>query len=126
MIHSIECNLGIICGCLPGIKPLLVSLFPAVFGSSQNNSKAYSQSHKHPQAFAFQTLSGAGDGASTRAAAAETYIGDSEGDGESVYTIPERGIRVGHAITVRVEAKGVVKGGEVMSGDAGSEERIIA
>lgn len=38
---SVEMNLGIVCGCLSGIKPILVSLFPSFFGSSNRTPGTY-------------------------------------------------------------------------------------
>lgn len=34
MLACLESNLGIICGCLPGIKPLLSATWPRIFGSN--------------------------------------------------------------------------------------------
>jgi hypothetical protein len=44
VLACIETNVGIICGCLPGIKPLLSRLFPKTFGSSVD---PHSQSYSH-------------------------------------------------------------------------------
>lgn len=48
IIMSLEYTIGIICGCLPSVKPLLASLFPAIFGSSHpshpSRSGAYGRS----------------------------------------------------------------------------------
>ncbi|OCK81925.1 hypothetical protein K432DRAFT_350062 [Lepidopterella palustris CBS 459.81] len=132
--QGIEYNLGIVCGCLPGVKPLLSSIFPAVFGSSNQTSKVQSRSQRRPQSFAFQTLSGAGDGANQLARTDEAGTGELSGgnyawsgggDSESISTVPERGIRVGHAITVRVEAIESEEGVKANGADAGSEEWIM-
>lgn len=53
---AVEMNTGIICGCLPGVKPVLATLFPRLFGSSANThtrpsygrSHAYAQGGTHP------------------------------------------------------------------------------
>jgi hypothetical protein len=37
ILAAIETNVGIICGSLPGCKPLLSRLFPRVFGSNYSN-----------------------------------------------------------------------------------------
>lgn len=61
--------MGIICACLPGVKPALAELFPATFGSTRRDTKAshacaahHGQRSRHwaagtPQAFAFEQLS---------------------------------------------------------------------
>jgi hypothetical protein len=47
VITTIETNVGIICGCIPSIKPILSRLFPRLSGSTQskggstNRSKSY-------------------------------------------------------------------------------------
>ncbi|KAJ1334243.1 hypothetical protein MN608_04250 [Microdochium nivale] len=64
----LEVNLGIICACLTGIKPVIVKLFPGVFSSSQRsqeNRHSYVQYGQHtermtaggPESFAFEQLS---------------------------------------------------------------------
>lgn len=37
-VMTIETCLGIVCGCLPGCKPLMSRLFPQVFGTTANRS----------------------------------------------------------------------------------------
>ncbi|KAL5381811.1 hypothetical protein DPSP01_006994 [Paraphaeosphaeria sporulosa] len=39
-VMSIETCLGIVCGCLPGCKPLMSRLFPQVFGTPSNRSNS--------------------------------------------------------------------------------------
>lgn len=59
---AVEMNLGIICGCLNGVKPVLAVVFPHFFGSSHKNPRSrptyttYSRA-THPNSFAFQPLS---------------------------------------------------------------------
>ncbi|KAF2663235.1 hypothetical protein BT63DRAFT_380313 [Microthyrium microscopicum] len=53
ILHVIEVNCAIICGCLPGIKPLLGRVFPNQFGSSvdrNNTNNTFSPHHRLPGA----------------------------------------------------------------------------
>ena len=34
----LECNIGIICACIPAVRPLVTHMFPKAFGSSANSS----------------------------------------------------------------------------------------
>ena len=59
---GIEMNLGIICGCLSGVKPVLAVIFPRLFGSSYAKTSrptypTYGRNTGHPESFAFQPLS---------------------------------------------------------------------
>lgn len=59
---SVEMNLGIICGCLSGVKPVFADLFPRFFGSSYAKTSrptyaTYGRNTGHPESFAFQPLS---------------------------------------------------------------------
>ncbi|KAI8933452.1 hypothetical protein NX059_010066 [Plenodomus lindquistii] len=38
IVMSVESNFGVICGCLPGCKPLMNRLFPRIFASSSTSS----------------------------------------------------------------------------------------
>ena len=59
-IVAIETSLGIMCGCLPGCKPLLTALFPRFFESSHNVRSLNKVSSKmNGQSFPFQSLDGA-------------------------------------------------------------------
>lgn len=70
-VVAIENSVGIICGCIPGCKPLLAKLAPLVFGSTNATSGTQSNSGYRRrtiianQTFSFQTLGG-GDGTSTK------------------------------------------------------------
>jgi hypothetical protein len=45
IIMAVEAGVGVICGCLPGCKPLMSLMLPRVFGNTSNsNSQAY---HRH-------------------------------------------------------------------------------
>lgn len=46
LIVTVEISLGVICGCLPGIRPLMSQLFPRVFGTMSNISKGYGSNGK--------------------------------------------------------------------------------
>ncbi|KAL3471573.1 hypothetical protein BJX99DRAFT_266619 [Aspergillus californicus] len=37
IIVGVECNLGIICGCLPGVRPLISKIFPSLTSSTYNS-----------------------------------------------------------------------------------------
>jgi hypothetical protein len=51
ILACIETNVGIICGCLPGVKPLLSRMFPKYFGTSiDNSSRSYIMTHRLPGA----------------------------------------------------------------------------
>jgi hypothetical protein len=61
----LEMDLGIICGCLSGVKPVLATVFPVLFGSSyKTRSGATRPTYgvqtgrtTHGESFAFQPLS---------------------------------------------------------------------
>jgi hypothetical protein len=61
-LMAVEMNLGIICGCLSGVKPVLAVIFPHFFGSSYGKTSrptypTYGRNTGHPESFAFQPLS---------------------------------------------------------------------
>ncbi|KAF2690992.1 hypothetical protein K458DRAFT_438710 [Lentithecium fluviatile CBS 122367] len=67
-LMTLEMNLGIICGCLSGVKPVLVAVFPNLFGSSYKTPThptpfGYAAAHSHTkrttgnQPFPFHPLS---------------------------------------------------------------------
>ncbi|KAF2650645.1 hypothetical protein K491DRAFT_125383 [Lophiostoma macrostomum CBS 122681] len=61
-LMAVEMNLGVICGCLSGVKPVLAVIFPRFFGSSYGKTSrptypTYGRNTGHPQSFAFQPLS---------------------------------------------------------------------
>lgn len=59
----LEMNMGIICGCLSGVKPVMATVFPALFGSSYKSKSATrptydgwtGRSARH-ESFAFQQI----------------------------------------------------------------------
>ncbi|KAF2740037.1 hypothetical protein EJ04DRAFT_559494 [Polyplosphaeria fusca] len=60
-VMSVEMNLGIICGCLSGVKPVLAVVFPRFFGSSYKTQTPRTRltygRGTQPETFAFQPLS---------------------------------------------------------------------
>jgi hypothetical protein len=71
VIISIETSIGIICGCLPGCKPLFTKMFPTVFARSTNVNSYGNSRNKKPkqysgsksvdgQPFPFQIVKGEG------------------------------------------------------------------
>ncbi|KAI1528787.1 hypothetical protein PtrSN002B_009401 [Pyrenophora tritici-repentis] len=63
IVMVLELDIGIICGCLSGVKPVMSVLFPALFGSSQHSQvgegtriTAYGRPNTH-QSFMFKALS---------------------------------------------------------------------
>jgi hypothetical protein len=46
LIVTVEISLGVICGCLPGIRPLMSQLFPKAFGTIANSSNGYGSNGK--------------------------------------------------------------------------------
>ncbi|CAA9958566.1 hypothetical protein PTMSG1_02116 [Pyrenophora teres f. maculata] len=63
IVMVLELDIGIICGCLSGVKPVMSVLFPALFGSSQHSQAgegtritAYGRPNTH-QSFMFKALS---------------------------------------------------------------------
>ncbi|KAL4933705.1 uncharacterized protein BDV17DRAFT_66395 [Aspergillus undulatus] len=42
IIIAVECNLGVVCGCLPGIRPLMSKIFPGLTSSTYNSGRGTS------------------------------------------------------------------------------------
>ncbi|OJJ57701.1 hypothetical protein ASPSYDRAFT_133705 [Aspergillus sydowii CBS 593.65] len=40
IIVAVECNLGVVCGCLPGVRPLMAKIFPSLTSSTYNSGRA--------------------------------------------------------------------------------------
>ncbi|KAF2501020.1 hypothetical protein BU16DRAFT_555526 [Lophium mytilinum] len=117
----IEVNVGIICGCLHAVKPLLSSWFPSIFGSS-SGSNAHNVSSKHRsrvanRVFPFQNLDARGrldftsqngssqdpesDKTSSRALVAGTSIETwAVGGADTEEEVPAHGIAYSHRVTV--------------------------
>ncbi|KAL4919294.1 hypothetical protein BDW62DRAFT_209779 [Aspergillus aurantiobrunneus] len=47
IIVAVECNLGVVCGCLPGVRPLMSKIFPGLTSSTHNSGRGKSS---HAQA----------------------------------------------------------------------------
>ncbi|CBF74469.1 hypothetical protein AN4213.2 [Aspergillus nidulans FGSC A4] len=39
VIVAVECNLGVVCGCLPGVRPLMSKIFPGLTSSTYNSGR---------------------------------------------------------------------------------------
>ncbi|KAL5336498.1 hypothetical protein BJX70DRAFT_389932 [Aspergillus crustosus] len=39
IIVAVECNLGVVCGCLPGVRPLMSKIFPGLTSSTYNSGR---------------------------------------------------------------------------------------
>ncbi|OCK75112.1 hypothetical protein K432DRAFT_429625 [Lepidopterella palustris CBS 459.81] len=130
-----EVDIGIVCGCLPGTKPLLARIFPRLLGSSQHSNSTRIPHHPHSQSFPFQSLSGRdGKGSSIQAdtdnrgadtnhyAWASGPVADSDGD-SSGHIVPTNCIQVSEEVTVDSGAK--TPDARSKGEDAGSEEWII-
>ncbi|KAL3451247.1 hypothetical protein BJX65DRAFT_237705 [Aspergillus insuetus] len=42
IIVAVECNLGVVCGCLPGVRPLMSKIFPGLTSSTFNSGRGKS------------------------------------------------------------------------------------
>jgi hypothetical protein len=62
IIMSVESGVGVVCGCLPGCKPLMNKLFPRVFGNtSQSSSRRRPSTNMLAGKFAGTTSSSAAE-----------------------------------------------------------------
>ncbi|KAF2794414.1 hypothetical protein K505DRAFT_304089 [Melanomma pulvis-pyrius CBS 109.77] len=138
-----EMNLGVICGCLSGVKPVLGVIFPRFFSSSykaDSRPTAYGQPGRttHAESFPFQPLSGVSNTSKTRDHKMEHVVSIEDiqaenknqrnfawasSSGDIDYTVPEGAIGVEQVVTVH-EGQLTPKGG-AGKGDAGSEEWIM-
>lgn len=69
VLMTLEMNLGIICGCLSGVRPVFAVLFPSIFKSSEPTPSGPSYGYSlstggrrrrrptHPDSFPFESLS---------------------------------------------------------------------
>ncbi|KAL1603838.1 hypothetical protein SLS60_005430 [Paraconiothyrium brasiliense] len=86
----VEVNIGILCGCLPCVKPLLVKFLPTLFGSSQR-SRTVLSGPTGGQSYQFKDMSGrhadkAGSTSGLREERIEEIIQDSDSDGSSTHS----------------------------------------
>jgi hypothetical protein len=143
----VEMDMGIICGCLSGVKPVLARLLPSLFGTTtsyktptrpsyayqsnafhplsdfhQTSSKQTSSTKKLEHAFSVQSLTGQDDSAHRNFAWAS-----SDGDMRGNSRLPANAIKIDQVVEV-VEGAGEGRDRKKMSGgddDASSEEWIM-
>jgi hypothetical protein len=152
---TLEMNIGIICGCLSGVKPVMAKMFPVLFGSSYKTRSGPSRptygTHTHRtgrgESFAFQQLSDIpSDKKSTTQKIEHVFsveaIQNADNKGQRNFAwassngkmgadsgIPSNAIGVNQVVSVEEEDAGsMTPRSEVqkaMSSDAGSEEWIF-
>ncbi|KAF2442240.1 hypothetical protein P171DRAFT_433781 [Karstenula rhodostoma CBS 690.94] len=88
----VEVNIGIVCGCLPCIKPLLAKLLPSLFGSTGRTSRTTPSSKTKGRSYQFEDMSAhhADKGGSTsglREEQIEDIVEESESDGASTHSL---------------------------------------
>jgi hypothetical protein len=145
----VELDLGIICGCLSGVKPVLAAGFPAIFGSSHRSRSggtrpSYGDQTSRRTHESFHPLS------DLSSKAREKYLEDidlddsteihqtkpqrnfawasSNGDMRADSDVPPNSIAVNHVVTVVEEGSDVMtpkSNGDHKLSDAGSEEWIM-
>jgi hypothetical protein len=150
----LEMDLGIICGCLSGVKPVLAAIFPALFGSSYTTRSGATRPtygmqtgrNTHGESFAFQQLS---DVSSNNKAQVKTLehafsveeIKNADNKGQRNFAwassdgqmgadsgIPANAIGINQVVLVEEEEAGThTPGSDVQKrlSDAGSEEWIM-
>jgi hypothetical protein len=97
IVQTCETNLGIICGCFQGIRPVLRQVFPDRFGSSGGPSNQNGYGHNtgpHGQSFPFQSLSGREHSTNKSGTKTDVYDAESppaEADGKSHFTWVSKG-----------------------------------
>lgn len=152
-VMNLEVNLGIICGCLSGVKPVMAVVFPRLFGTSyKTNSRptypTYGRSTHH-ESFAFQPLSDVSniskkklqhdiqvdnidvkknkEGTNFAWASASR---DRDGHENGGLRVPDNAIAVNSVVTIKEEERAEtepvsLKSGKSAEGDGGSEEWIM-
>ncbi|OCK73749.1 hypothetical protein K432DRAFT_339882 [Lepidopterella palustris CBS 459.81] len=128
-LNSVEVNVGIICGCLSGIRPLLAHFFPRFFSTTNSNhTGASSARNPHSQSFPFQSLSGGARSGPRRLSSEEdletrNYAWASTGKPKDEVDLHNgEGIEVITAVDVESWSS---KGGGRRNTDVSSEELII-
>lgn len=124
----VEVNIGIVCGSLPCIKPLLTKLLPTLFGSTERTKWTTPSGKAAGPLYQFNDLSGhhaskgeatsvsrvdqfevmanysGSDGASTHSLAEPVSDHNTRehlaSDGRNPSTLPKNGIMVNHTVTV--------------------------
>ncbi|KAF2182202.1 hypothetical protein K469DRAFT_637002 [Zopfia rhizophila CBS 207.26] len=146
-VMAVEMNLGIICGCLSGVKPVLAVVFPRFFASSYktNTHPRPTYGHStHPESFPFQPLSDTSNLGKVKAGKLEHAVSIeaihpedkqhrnyawASSSGDVNPEVPHNAIAVNQVVMINREAKddevdpvGSSKSGK---GDGGSEEWIM-
>ncbi|KAF2264575.1 hypothetical protein CC78DRAFT_516787 [Lojkania enalia] len=148
-VIALEMNLGIICGCLSGVKPVLSVIFPRIFGSSyKTNTDGTRPTYGHTtnvQSFPFQPLSDVSNSKDRKfdeyGVAIEVSSQNNKDQGNYAWAsssadasshIPRGAIAVNQSVVVHEETRdehySENGGNSVKSGaksDGGSEEWII-
>jgi hypothetical protein len=154
MTMVLEMNIGIICGCLSGVKPVLATVFPVLFGTShRSRSGAMRPTYSiptsrsiHGESFAFQPLSDAPSNTKSQSKTVDHEFSvkaiqdpnykkqrnfawaSSNGNMEADPSIPKNAIGINQVVLVEEEEAGSgTPGSEVQNklSDAGSEEWIM-
>ena len=145
-------NIGIICGCLSGVKPVLATVFPVLFGSSYKTRSATRPTYgvqtgrtTHGESFAFQPLSDVSNNKSQNKKLEHAFSvealksGDdkgqrnfawasSNGNMDADSNVPPNAIGVNQVVLVEEEESGsITPRSEARNklSDAGSEEWIM-
>ena len=77
-VGIVEVNIGIVCGCLPCWKPLLVKFLPSIFSSQGRTSQKTHSGPKLGNPIAFRDMSARQADGSTSALHEETWLDDIE------------------------------------------------
>ncbi|KAL5432115.1 hypothetical protein PMIN07_003422 [Paraphaeosphaeria minitans] len=88
----VEVNIGIVCGCLPCVKPLLTKLLPSLFGSTGRTSQTMPSGKTGGPSYQFKDLSAqhadkGGSISGLREARIEEILEESESDGASTLSL---------------------------------------
>jgi hypothetical protein len=148
----LEMNIGIICGCLSGVKPVLATVFPVLFGSSyRTRSGAMRPTYSIPtvrskrgESFAFRPLADAPINMKLQSQTVDQELlveaiqdpnykkqrnfawASSDGNMEAESSIPKNAIGINQVVSVEEEETGTPKSeARNKLSDAGSEEWII-
>jgi hypothetical protein len=150
----LEMNLGIICGCLSGVKPVLATVFPGLFGSSYKTRSGairpaygvHTGRSTHGESFVFQPLSDVSINTKSQSKTVEHALlveaiqgpnykkqrnfawASSNGNMEVGSSIPKNAIGINQVVSVEQEEVGaMIPGSEGQNklSDAGSEEWIM-
>lgn len=87
----VEVNIGVVCGCLPCVKPLLVKLMPSLFGSTGRTSGKTRSGPTEGHSYQFKDMSAhhgdkAGSTSGLREDQIQEILDDSESDGTSTHS----------------------------------------